>query len=218
MIRVLIVAEVRFYRDGLADNLGRYPGLTLVGAMSHREDPEARVSQLEPDVLLLDTATPDGLGLAARVSRAARPVKVVALAVSDTESDLLAWAEAGVSGFVPSDSSLASLVAAIEACARGELQCSPSLAGRLLRRVAALAGAAAEHEHGWDQLTRRERQILELVARGLSNKQIARQLGIELATAKNHIHRIFEKLRIHSRVEAVSRMRERAPLAVPSQR
>ena len=114
-----------------------------------------------------------------------------------------------VSGYVSREDSLDDLVAVVESVGRGELLCSPRVAASLLRRVASRAGTR------WDSapthhLTAREAQIGQLIQEGLSNKEIASRLGIEVTTAKNHVHNLLEKLQVHRRAEAVARLRRRA--------
>jgi DNA-binding NarL/FixJ family response regulator len=124
---------------------------------------------------------------------------------------MIACAEAGVSGLLTANASLTDLVASIHGAGEGELHCSPKLAGALLRRVTALAsgrplnGAASA-------LTTRELEVVRLIDRGLSNKQIALELEIELSTVKHHVHHILEKLEVARRGEAVARLRQQGLL------
>jgi DNA-binding NarL/FixJ family response regulator len=203
MTRVLIISNVRLYREGLSDNLARSPGLTIVAAVSCHEDAEPCIEALRPDVILLDAAAPEGQAFVARLQHSSSLTKVVLVAFTGSETDLLSWAEVGVSGYAPSEASLDELAHVIECTHRGTLHCTPAVAASLLRHVTALAGLVRQRDVRWEQLTPREREILELMGRGLSNKQIAHRLGIEVPTAKNHVHRIFEKLGIHSRGEAI---------------
>jgi two-component system nitrate/nitrite response regulator NarL len=122
----------------------------------------------------------------------------IALAVSETEDHIVAWAKAGVSGYVACDASAGELVTTITAVARGEAPCSPRMAAWLLKEVAALA-SAPDVEEADNRLTRREREIVELIERGLSNKEIARDLHIALSTVKNHVHNILDKLQVSRR-------------------
>jgi DNA-binding NarL/FixJ family response regulator len=138
-------------------------------------------------------------------------VRVVALASSETEPDVIAYAEAGVSGFVTREESLADLVATILRAAAGDLVVSPQIAGTLLRRVTLLAA-----ERPWrspaDSLTARELQVALLLDEGLSNQQIARRLQLELSTVKHHVHHILRKLGVARRSEAVAHLRQRGLL------
>jgi DNA-binding NarL/FixJ family response regulator len=126
---------------------------------------------------------------------------VVALAAPESEEDIIALAEAGVLGYVTRDESLDNLVTTIESVARDEMACSPWMATVLVRRVQALA---AERPGPTQRLTAREAEILELIAQGLSNKEIAARLFIEVTTVKNHVHNILEKLGVSRREEAVA--------------
>jgi DNA-binding NarL/FixJ family response regulator len=137
-------------------------------------------------------------------------VKVVAFAVPETESDIIACAEAGVAACVTREASFGELVATIERVGSGESLCSPQVAAVLLRRVATLA--AARSVEPASALTGREREILDLIDEGLSNKQIAQRLCIELPTVKNHVHNLLEKLDVQSRYEAAALMRNNPPL------
>jgi DNA-binding NarL/FixJ family response regulator len=133
----------------------------------------------------------------------------VTLGVDDGDDDVLAWAEAGVSGYVARDASFEDLVETVRAVARGELRCSPRLAATLLRRVTALAGDAP---HSATRLTQREREISSLLEAGLSNKEIAGRLYIELPTVKNHVHNILRKVGASRRGEAAALLRRDALL------
>jgi DNA-binding NarL/FixJ family response regulator len=208
-IRVLIVADVRFYRDGLADVIARHPRCAVLGTASNRIDAVERVREAAPDIVLLDAAMPEGLAAASEMVACLPSVKVVAIALDETPHAVLEWAEVGVSGYVPRDASLADLIAAIERTARGELQCSAQVAAGMIRRVWALAKVAGDRQPGADvRLTPREREIMRLIDQGMSNKDIARHLGIGLATAKSHVHHILEKLHVHGRSQAAARLRQ----------
>jgi two-component system nitrate/nitrite response regulator NarL len=158
--------------------------------------------------VLIDFAMPESARIVAEIRRRAPSVKVVAITLGDTEAEVVQLAEAGVAGYVLPDGSLDDLTIAVESAVRGELYCPPRVAFTLLRRVGAIAlgsvtarkeEAASSPVH---ELTGREREILQLVDQGMSNKQIARQLGIEVATTKNHVHNILRKLHVHRRIEA----------------
>ncbi len=209
MIRVLIAADVRFYRDGLADVIARHPRFSVVGTASSRTETVDRARELAPDIALLDAAMPEGLVAASEIVGFAPSVKVVAIALDETPHAVLEWAEVGVSGYVPRDASLADLIAAIDRTARGELQCSAQVAAGMIRRVWALAKVAGGQGPGSSaQLTPREREIMRLIDQGMSNKDIARQLGIGVATAKSHVHHILEKLQVRRRSQAAARLRQ----------
>ena len=204
--RVFIVAGIRLFREGLASALERDYGFTVAGTAASADEAAAAMQDGAPDVVLLDTLMADAAG-AIRAIRAARAeAKVVALGVPDEDERVITWAEAGVASYLPREASLDELAAALDSLARGEATCSPRIAAELLRRVAALA--ANRPPTGADAaLTTREREIVALIDQGLSNKEIARRLVIEIATVKNHVHNILEKLRVGSRGEAAALVR-----------
>ncbi len=203
MIRVYIVGEVRLYREGLEQVLGQLGTIEVVGAGAGPADVIPRIRDLHPDVVLLDLRVPDGPVVAQAVVKAVAPARVVALAMREVEPEIVAWAEAGIAGYVDREGSLEDLVAAVESVARGEMLCSPRVAAFLLGRVAALATGGSllgRQPH----LTSREREITRLVGEGLSNEQIARALQLALPTVKNHVHSILDKLEVHRRADVAS--------------
>ena len=131
-------------------------------------------------------------------------VKVIAISINGDRNDVVAWAEAGVAGFATRDDSLGDLIDIVKCVARDEMPCSPPVAAALLRRVGVLAAGRTEPEC---RLTSRELEIIALIERGLSNKEVARALYIQLATVKNHVHNILEKLQVGRREDAVEVVR-----------
>lgn len=210
--RLLVVTGVRLYSDGLRLLLAAQPQIVVVGtAASDCEALDATI-RLRPDVVLLDME----LSGAARLLRtfvweSSRP-RVIALGVEESDEGLVDCIEAGACGWVSRDGSLDQLVARIHSAARGEMDCSAGVAGRLAERVARLA-AQADAPRCDPHLTARESEIVGLIEEGLSNKQIAGRLSIELSTVKNHVHRILEKLNLTRRGEVAARAR-RGVLAV----
>jgi DNA-binding NarL/FixJ family response regulator len=206
-IRVAIVADVRLYREGLAANLSSREDIEVVGSAGDREAVLRLVAAAAPDVLVLDMATRDSLGIVCAVRSQQSDVKIVALAVDESDRDIFACAEAGVAGYVPCDGSTDDLVTTIRSCTRGELICSPRIAALLFGRLCSLAGPGRRGPGPGSHLTGREQQIGRLIDSGLSNKEIAQQLNIEVATVKNHVHSILEKLQVTTRAEAAARLR-----------
>lgn len=209
---VFVLVHVRLYRDGIADALDRDARFRLAGTAGSLDDAQEQLDlvQQPPDVVLVDLGLPEGAG-AARVLRSASPTtSIVALAVREADEEILSWAEAGVAGLVSRDATLAELLDAVDGAARNEVHTSPAVAGVLLRRVASLAGQRPAVD--LPALTRREREVLGLIDRGLSNKEIAGLLRLEVPTVKNHVHNILEKLHVVRRAEAVAVARERGEL------
>jgi two-component system nitrate/nitrite response regulator NarL len=204
MIRALIAGRSRVHREALALALSQTRRVRVLGTASHREEILAQLAEAPPDIVLADFAMPEAASIVAEIRRRKPSVKVVAITLGDTEAEVIQLAEAGVAGYVLPDGSLDDLTIALESAVRGELYCPPRVAFTLLRRVGAIAlGSATKGAPSpVNELTGREREILQLVDRGMSNKQIARELGIEVATAKNHVHNILRKLHVHRRIEA----------------
>jgi two-component system nitrate/nitrite response regulator NarL len=203
-IRVFVVSDVRLYREGLSDLLGRIARISIVGTAGTTDAGLERVHDLQPDVVLFDLGAGRDLTVASDLLGRAPNARVVALAAPDSEEDVIALAEAGVLGYVTREQSFSDLVKTIESVARGEMVCPPWVATVLVRRVQALAADRPQPTH---RLTPREEEILDLVGQGLSNKEIAARLYIEVTTVKNHVHNILEKLGVSRREEAVARMR-----------
>jgi DNA-binding NarL/FixJ family response regulator len=157
-----------------------------------------------------------GPALARALRSVAPDTKVVALGVSEVDEEVMPLVEAGVAGYVTRDSSLDQLATSVLGVADGGPLCSPRMVGAFLRRIAALSAEAQRPDTApGAHLTAREFEIVGLIDRGLSNKQIAHELCIELPTVKNHVHNILEKLRVTRRGEAAARLRTGREL-VPS--
>ncbi len=202
MVRVLIISGIRLYREGLAQALMRVDTLNVVGQISDRERALNQLRSASVDAVLMDVSIAEGPTVVRDIRAAAPAVPIVALGVGESEADILSWIEAGIAAFVTHEESLTDLVTAVHRAVRGELVCSPQLAGSLVRKVAALA--ADRHRARIDTpLTRREWEIGSLLEQHLSNKEIAVRLGVELATVKNHVHNLLEKLGVHRRTDAV---------------
>ncbi len=212
-IEAFLLVSVRLYRDGIADALRRDSRFLVVGSAASLDDAweQRRVLAGPPDAALVDLGLAEGAGAARALRNVWPTTSIVALAVREQEEDVVSWAEAGVSGLVSRDATLAELLDAVEAASRHEVLTSPTVAAVLLRRVASLAGGPARAEG--PTLTRREREIVGLIGDGLSNKEIAGSLQIELATVKNHVHNILEKLRVGRRMDAVAAARARGELS-----
>jgi DNA-binding NarL/FixJ family response regulator len=206
VIRVVIVGEMRLYREAISQVLARHPRIRVTGSTAGSAKAEHLLAQCRTDVVLVDMATADSLAIIRALVAGAPDVNVIALGLAEHEPDVIACAEAGISGYVTRDASLDDLAATIESVARGEMPCSPGVAATLLRRITALA-AQQDVQPADVSLTRRELQILDLIDEGLSNKEIAERLFIEVATVKNHVHNILEKLNVQRRGEAAARAR-----------
>lgn len=196
---VFVVSDVRLFRDGLTGSLDSDCRIRVVGAGTVAEA-LPQIARLCPDVVLLDVAAPSGLALARPARMAAPRLRIVAFAVAELTDEVIACAEAGISGYVAKDGSVADVIEAVLGAVSGELVCPPRIAASLFERVATLAGERKVCSP-LQVLTRREIEIAELVARGLPNKVIARDLRLGVPTIKNHVHNILQKLKLQRRGE-----------------
>jgi DNA-binding NarL/FixJ family response regulator len=203
VIRVALLVETAFYRDGLADALARAPSIAVVAQSADWREAVPRLYEQRPAVVLVDLRRGERVQAIRAISAAFPRARVVALSVEDTIDDVVPLAEAGIAGYVSRRQSLSELIGVIESVARGEMPCSPTVAAGLLNRLAALASTRALRR-GDEVLTAREREIVNLIGCGLSNRQIGEQLVIEISTVKNHIHNILEKLQVSRRADAVA--------------
>lgn len=204
-ISVVVVSEIRLYREGIVGLLVRDPRIDVIGAAATHGQAQALLAR-SPDVVLLDTALANAEAVLAELG--APEQKVVILGVTEQEADVIAWAEAGAAGYVSREGSREDLRAALEAAAVGETIASPRMVAALLRRLNAVAhDPAALERNGMATLTQRERQVASLVGEGLSNKEIASRLCIEVTTVKNHVHNILRKLDVAGRGQAAAVLR-----------
>jgi len=200
--RVFVVSDVRLCREGLALSLAGHESIRMVGSASAADAPQL-VTLAQPDVVLLGAELDPALDLPRRLRERSPALKTIAIAASDAEQDLLAWAEAGASAYAGPDCSAEDLVHIVHQVLRGELICPPRLTALLFGRIATLSAGLAREPTG-AALTQREREIVPLLEDGLSNKEIARRLRIGSATVKNHVHNILEKLHARRRSEAAA--------------
>jgi len=207
-IRAMIVDDHALFRRGLEMVLDSEPDIELVGQASDGTEAVEKAAESLPDVVLMDIRMPRSSGIeACRAMKEAAPsAKIVILTISDEEEDLFEAIRAGASGYLLKDIPLDEVADAVRAVHGGQSLINPSMAGKLLTEFATLAKRDNEEraqEVPAPRLTEREMQVLKLVARGMNNRDIAKELFISENTVKNHVRNILEKLQIHSRMEAV---------------
>jgi DNA-binding NarL/FixJ family response regulator len=208
-IRVLIADDHAFFRRGLEAVLGEDVGIELVGQASDGAEAVQLAGEALPDVVLMDIRMPkiNGIEAARQMKEVAPSAKIVILTISDEEEDLFEAIRSGASGYLLKDIPLDELADSVRAVHGGQSLINPSMAGKLLSEFATLARRDAEEEPAKHmpapKLTDREMEVLRLVARGMNNRDIAKELFISENTVKNHVRNILEKLQIHSRMEAV---------------
>jgi DNA-binding NarL/FixJ family response regulator len=201
-IRVLVVSDVRLYREGIAAALDRREAICVAGAVGGAES-LSLATRLDVAVIVVDIATEDCLATIRALAGETSCARIVAFAVDENSVDIPSYAEAGIAGYVSSDATVEELAATVESVTHGEAFSSPKVTAALFRRIASLAmeGRAAANV---PPLSRREEEVLSLIRRGLSNKEIANHLTIELTTVKNHVHSLLRKLQVGSRAEAAT--------------
>jgi len=208
-IRTLIVDDHALFRRGLEMVLEAEPDIELVGEASDGEEAVEKAGESLPEVILMDIRMPRTSGIeACRALKELVPsTKIVMLTISDEEEDLFEAIRAGASGYLLKDIPLDEVADTVRAVNGGQSLINPSMAGKLLTEFATLARRDDDDSRSQQvpapKLTDREMQVLKLVARGMNNRDIAKELFISENTVKNHVRNILEKLQIHSRMEAV---------------
>ncbi|MGW0759945.1 response regulator [Streptomyces sp. NPDC002814] len=196
-ISVLIVDDHPVVRDGLRGMFESAPGFAVLGEASGGIEAVEKAAALDPDVILMDLRMPDGAGVDAirELTRRSARAKVLVLTTYDTDSDTLPAIEAGATGYLLKDAPRDELFTAVRAAAEGRTVLSPAVASRLVSAVRA---------PGNEPLSAREREVLTLVAKGTSNREIARVLFISEATVKTHLTHLYAKLGVKDRAAAVA--------------
>jgi two-component system NarL family response regulator len=205
-LRILVADDHVVFRRGLGLVLEPEPDLVVVGEAADTASVVAAAAELEPDVVLMDLRMPGGGGIeATRQVLAARPAtRIIVLTVSDDDADLFEAVRAGAAGYLLKEVSIEEVADAVRTVAAGQSLISPSMAAKLMGEFSALSKRAAGQPPAGPagQLTEREAEALRGIARGLSNRAIALELGIAENTVKNHVRGVLEKLGVASRTEA----------------
>jgi DNA-binding NarL/FixJ family response regulator len=207
-IRILVVDDHPVYRDGLRALIQRSPDLELVGEAATGGDAVTLAAVAAPDVVLMDIRMPgmNGIDATRQILAARATARILILTMSEDDDSLFAAMRAGARGYLPKDSDSEDLIRAIHAVAGGDVIFGESIATRLQAYFA--AGVARPAAAAFPELTDREDEVLELIARGLANRAIATQLGISDKTVRNHVANVFNKLQVADRGQAIIRARE----------
>lgn len=215
-LRVGIIDDHPLFREGLIHTLRSADTLDIVGEGATAEDAVRIAKEKLPDILLLDVSMPGGGIEATRsIMQAGSIVKVIMLTVSENEDDVAQALEAGAKGYVLKGTSGPELIKAMFAVSKGESYVTTALAARLLMHVTRQEQGSSRAP-ALPELTEREAQVLAQVARGLTNKEVARALSLSEKTVKHHMTNVMQKLHVRNRVEAAMVFRKQAPWASPA--
>jgi len=208
-VRIVVVDDHPLFRNGVAVTLATAPEFEVAGQGVNADEAVELAVDLLPDIMLLDISMPGGgIAAAQRIAAACPVVKIVMLTVSERDDDVVSALRAGARGYILKGIGGAELVAIVRAVHRGESYVSPDLAARLLTE--ARDSDRRAHSSGTlAVLTAREEQILSLVSRGLSNKEIGIELNLQEKTVKHYMTNILQKLQVRNRVEAALLARDR---------
>jgi DNA-binding NarL/FixJ family response regulator len=205
LTRVLIADDDDLMRAGLAELLTADPDIEIIGEASTGREAVDQASRLTPDVVLMDVRMPDldGIGATRELSRVAPGARVLILTTFEQDDYVFGALRAGASGFLLKRTRPEELIAAVQTIARGDSLLSPSVTRRVIDRMAQQPTPELANQARLEELTAREREVLELIARGLSNREIAAALVVEESTIRSHVKRILMKLDLRDRVQAV---------------
>ncbi|MCA1681339.1 MAG: response regulator transcription factor [Actinobacteria bacterium] len=205
MTRVLIADDDHLMRAGLGELLSGEPEIEVIGQASTGRDAVERARRLDPDVVLMDVQMPDldGIEATRELARVAPQARVLILTTFEQDDYVFGALRAGASGFLLKRSRPEELIAAVHTVAAGDSLLSPPITRRVIARIAQQPAPELADQAKLEELTRRERAVLELVARGLSNGEIAAELVVESSTVRSHIRRILMKLDLRDRVQVV---------------
>ncbi len=205
MTRVLIADDDHLMRAGLAELLANDETIEVVGEASTGREAVAQARRLAPDVVLMDVRMPDldGISATRELSRAAPATKVLILTTFEQDDYVFGGLRAGASGFLLKRARPEELIAAVHTIAAGDSLLSPSVTRRVIDRMAQQPIPELADQAKLQELTRREREVMELIARGLTNREIAAVLVVEESTIRTHVKRILMKLDLRDRVQAV---------------
>ncbi len=204
-IKIMIVDDHTVVRDGLSAMLGRQEDFTIVGEAQNGLEAIEKTKDLNPDVILMDLRMPELTGVEAmrRIREDDPDAKFIVLTTFDSDEYIFDAIEAGAKGYLLKDASRDDLFKAVRAVHRGESLIEPGVAAKILNRLAQLSRQSAEPA-SVDVLSERELEVLQLMAKGSANKEIAASLSISESTVKTHVANIFQKLEVNHRTEAVT--------------
>jgi DNA-binding NarL/FixJ family response regulator len=207
-LRVLIADDHPLFRHGLFALLNASPDFEVVGEATSGEEVVTMAAQLQPDVILMDIHMPGGNGIEAtrRILHTSPNIRILIITMFEDDASVFTAMRAGARGYVLKDAQKDDMLAAIRAVGRGEAIFSPTIATRLIDFFAAPRPAVPPQ--AFPELTEREREILDLIAKGHSNTEIATRLVLSPNTVRNYVSNVFSKLQVADRAQAIIRARE----------
>lgn len=219
MIRVLLVNEIPLTCNAIASVLEEEADMTVVGCTHLPEEALALCAECDVAVVSTGFGRAQALDVVYALKEAAPEAHVLVLGLTESKEQVLQFVQAGATGYVLAEDSIDDMIARIRSACKGQALVSPRIAGALIRRLGELARQAAQpamtmgtNGDGGQQLTPRELEVLNLIAEGMSNRQIAEELVIEVGTVKNHVHNILRKLEVSSREDAAAYLALRQPM------
>ena len=204
-IRVVVADDQGMVRSGFSTLLNAQPDIEVIGEAVNGQEAVAAASELRPDVILMDVRMPvmDGLQATRRITATDDPPRILILTTFDLDDYVFEALRAGASGFLLKDASAGELAAAVRVVAVGDGLLAPAVTRRLIAEFARMGGPRLPSPRKLKELTDRETEVLALVARGMTNAEIAGQLVVAEQTVKTHVSRVLTKLRLHDRAQAV---------------
>ena len=203
---MLVVDDHALFRRGLQMVLEQEPDIEVVGEAGDGGEAVERAAETTPDIVLMDVRMPKrgGIDATTAIKEVVPSAKIIMLTISDEEADLYDAIKAGAMGYLLKEISIEEVASAIRSVHGGQSLISPSMASKLITEFATMRRGDDPKQLPAPRLTDRELEVLKLVAKGLANRDIAKQLYISENTVKNHIRNILEKLQLHSRIQAVA--------------
>lgn len=207
-IRLLLVEDNRLLREGLTAMLNEQPDIDVVAAFGNGKEAVLKGTQeLKPQIILLDLGLKgqNSLRLVETVKREYPEVKMIVMDLIPVQADMIEFVKAGVSGFILKDATFADFAGTIRSVAAGASVLPPSVTGSLFSQIIEKGGGRGHAKLAESvRMTRREREVIELIAEGLSNKEIAERLNIATFTVKSHVHNILDKLALRTRLQVAN--------------
>lgn len=206
-VRVLVVDDHPLYREGLVAVISTMPGIEVVGEAADGVDAVRLVGGLQPDIVIMDLNLPilSGVEATRQITASVPGIAILVLTMLEGDDSIFAALRAGARGYVLKGADRAEIERSLAAASRGDVVFSPSIAERVL---SFFAGGGRRDARPFSALTAREHEVLDLVARGLTNAEVARRLFVSDKTVRNHVSNVFAKLHVAGRAEAVARARD----------